>query len=106
MKLYAPEHAGKNVWQCADAKTRAVNYTTTNSDTPPMDAAYPHPMGRYDSDGCYWTFCPNANDEDPNSLRSAKYVKHPLSEIERQAAIKAKVWGTLNSFGSYKETEF
>jgi hypothetical protein len=106
MKLYSPEHAGKNVWQCADAKTRAVSYTAINSTSPPPDACHAHPLGRYDSDGCYWSFCPNAGDEDPNSARSSRYAKHPQAEIEKQAAIKQKVWGSLNSFGSYKETDF
>jgi len=106
MKLYAPEHAGKYVWQCADAKTRAVSYTAINSTSPPPDAAYGHPLGRYDGDGCYWTYIPNAGEEDPKSPRSARFAKHPTAEQEMQAAIKAKVWGSLNSFGSYRETEF
>ena len=45
-------------------------------------------------------------DEDPSSLLSSKFVQHPQSKVEQTAAIKAKVWGSLNSFGSYKETEF
>ena len=106
MQLYAPEHAGKYVWQCADAKTRAVSYTAINSTSPPPDAAYGHPIGRYDTDGLFWTFCPNAGDEDPNSPRSSKFVRHPLAIEEQRAAVKEKVWGNLKSFGSYKETEF
>lgn len=106
MKLYSPEHAGKYVWQCVDSKTRAVTYTANNCTSPPPDAAYGHPVGRYDGDGLYWTFCPNAGDEDPNSPRSSRFAKHPMAEEERRAAVKAKVWGSLNSMGSYKETEF
>jgi hypothetical protein len=106
MQLYAPENAGKYVWQCADAKTRAVTYTANNCQSPPPDAAYGHPIGRYDSDGVFWTFCPNAAEEDPNSPRSSRFAKHPLGEEEQRKAVKEKVWGKLSSMGSYKETEF
>ena len=106
MQLYAPENAGKYVWQCADSKTRAVTYTANSSTSPPPDAAYGHPIGRYDSDGVFWTFCPNAGDEDPNSPRASRFAKHPHSEDDRRQAVKEKVWGKLSSMGSYKETEF
>jgi hypothetical protein len=55
MKLFAPEHAGKHVWQVADAKTRSVSYTANNSTSPPPDAVHGHPLGKYDSDGLYWS---------------------------------------------------
>ena len=49
MKLFAPEHAGKHVWQVADAKTRSVSYTANNSTSPPPDAVHGHPLGKYDT---------------------------------------------------------
>lgn len=106
MKLFAPQHSGKYVWQCADSKSRSIQYVAINSTTPPPEACHGHPVGRYDSDGLFWTFCPNAGDEDPNSPRSSKFVKHPLAEEEQRKAVKEKVWGKLSSRGSYKETEF
>jgi hypothetical protein len=63
-------------------------------------------LGRYDSDGCYWTFCPNAGDEDPDSPRSSRFAKHPMADREQRNAVKEKVWGSLSSMGSYKETDF
>ena len=106
MKLFAPEHAGKHVWQVADAKTRSVSYTANNSTSPPPDAVHGHPLGKYDTDGLYWTFVPMAGEEDPRSPRSGRYSKHPLAQEEQRRAVKEKVWGRLDSFGSYKETEF
>jgi hypothetical protein len=47
-----------------------------------------------------------AGEEDPISSRSGRYSKHPLAEQEQRQAVKEKVWGRLDSFGSYKETEF
>jgi len=44
--------------------------------------------------------------EDPNSPLSSRFAKHPLAEQEKAQAIKEKVWGSLNAFGSYKETDF
>ena len=106
MKLYAPEFAGMYIWATADPKSSKASYAPSKSTTPPPNAVHGHPLGRFDSDGCYWTFVPMTGDEDPNSLLSSKFVQHPQSKLEQTAAIKAKVWGSLNSFGSYKETEF
>ena len=106
MKLYAPEYAGMTVWAVADPKSGKGAFTATKGSSPPPNASYGHPIGRDDSDGLYWTFCPNAGEEDPNSPRSSRYVKHPYGTEEQRAAIKAKAWGNLSSMGSYKETEF
>ena len=106
MKLYASEYAGMTVWAVAEPKSGKGAYTATKGNTPPPHASYGHPIGRYDSDGTYWTFCPNAGEEDPNSPRSSRYAKHPHGADEQRAAIKAKAWGNLSSMGSYKETEF
>lgn len=106
MQLFDPAMAGTYVWQVAEPKSQKTSYSACKSQMPPPNAVHGHPLGKYDSDGCYWSFCPNAGDEDPNSARSSRYAKHPLAEIEKQAAIKQKVWGSLNSFGSYKETDF
>ena len=106
MKLFDPTMAGTFVWQVADPKSQKSSCSASRSETPPPNAVHGYPMGKYDSDGLYWTFCPNAGEEDPSSLRSSKFVKHPFAEEERRQAVKAKVWGTLDSFGSYKETEF
>jgi hypothetical protein len=106
MKLFDPSKAGSYIWQVAEPKTSKTSYSGTNAHVPPPNAVYGHPIGRYDSDGLFWTFCPNAGEEDPNSPRSSRFAKHPQAEEERRAAVKAKVWGSLNSMGSYKETEF
>jgi hypothetical protein len=58
MKLYAPEYAGMTVWAVAEPKSGKGAYTATKGNTPPPNASYGHPIGRYDSDGTYWTFCP------------------------------------------------
>lgn len=106
MKLYAPEFAGTYVWQIADSKSSKVSFAPSKSLSPPPNVVYGHPLGKYDSDGCYWTFCPNAGDEATNSPKASRFAKHPLAEQERAVAVKEKVWGRINSFGSYKETEF
>lgn len=106
MKLYAPEFADMYVWATADPKSSKASFAPSKSTTPPPNAVHGHPIGRFDSDGCYWTFVPLTGNEDPSSPLSSKFVKHPGADQEMQAAIKAKVWGSLNSFGSYKETEF
>jgi hypothetical protein len=106
MKPYAPEFAGMYVWATADPKSSKASYAPSKSTNAPPNAVHGHPIGRFDSDGCYWTFIPMTGNEDPTSPLSSKFVKHPLADQEMQAAIKAKVWGSLNSFGSYKETEF
>ena len=71
MDLYSPEFAGMTVWAVADPKSSKGSYTATKGTTPPPNASYGHPIGRYDSDGLFWTFCPNAGEEDPNSPRSS-----------------------------------
>ena len=106
MKLFDPTMAGTYVWQVAEPKSQKSSYSATRSESPPPNAVHGHPMGKYDSDGMYWTFCPLAGDEDPNSPRSSRFVKHPFAEEERRQSVKEKVWGKLDSFGSYKETEF
>jgi hypothetical protein len=106
MKLYAPELAGTYVWQVADPKSSKTSFAPSKSQTPPPNCSYGHPLGRYDSEGRYWTFCPNAAEEDPNNPKSSRFVKHPLAEQEYMIAVKEKVWGRLDSFGSYRETEF
>jgi len=106
MKLYAPEFAGMYIWATADPKSSKASYAPSKSTTPPPNAVHGHPIGRFDSDGCYWTFVPMTSDEDPNSPLSSRFAKHPGADLEKNAAIKQKVWGSLNSFGSYKETEF
>lgn len=106
MKLYAPEFAGMYVWATADPKSSKASFAPSKSTTPPPNAVHGHPLGRFDSDGCYWTHVPMTGNEDPTNPLSSKFVKHPLADQEMQAAIKAKVWGSLNSFGSYKETDF
>jgi hypothetical protein len=106
MKLFDPTMATTYVWQVADPKSSKSSYSASKTQTPPPNAVYGHPIGRYDSDGLFWTYCPNAGEEDPNSPRSSRFVKHPHAEEERRAAVKAKVWGSVSSMGSYKETEF
>lgn len=106
MKLYQPEFAGMTVWQVADPKTSKGAFTATRGTAPPPNASYGHPIGRFDADGVYWTFCPNAGDEDPNSPRSSRYVKHPHALEEQRIAVRSKAWGNLSSMGSYKETQF
>ena len=106
MKLYQPEFAGMTVWSVADPKSSKGTYTATRGTSPPPNASHGHPIGRYDSEGSYWTFCPNAGAEDPNSPQSSCYVKHPHAIDEQRQAIKAKAWGNLSSMCSYKETEF
>jgi len=106
MKLYAPEFAGMYIWATADPKSNKASYSPSKSTTPPPNAAHGHPIGRFDSDGCYWTFVPMTGNEDPSSPLSSRFAKHPGAEQEKNAAIKAKVWGSLDSFGSYKETTF
>ena len=78
MKLYSPDAKGKYVWQVADSKTRAISYTVTSSRTPPADACYGHPMGKYDDSGLYCTFCPNVGADDPKSPLAARYVLHQI----------------------------
>ena len=106
MKLYQPEFAGMTVWSVADPKSNKGTYTATRGTAPPPNASYGHPIGRYDSEGSYWTFCPNVGVEDPNSPQSSRWCKHPGADDERRKAIKEKAWGNLNSMGSYKETDF
>lgn len=106
MKLYAPEFAGMYIWATADPKSSKASYSPSKSTTPPPNAAHGHPIGRFDSDGCYWTFVPMTGNEDPTSPLSSRFAKHPGAEQEKNAAIKKQVWGSLDSFGSYKETEF
>ena len=106
MKLYQPEFAGMTVWSVADPKSSKGTYTATRGTSPPPNASYGHPIGRYDSEGRYWTFCPNVGVEDPNSPQSSRWCKHPGADDERRKAIKEKAWGNLNSMGSYKETDF
>ena len=92
MKLYSPDAKGKYVWQVADAKTRAVSYTVTSSRTPPADACYGHPMGKYDDTGLYMTFCPNVGADDPKSPQAARYVLHPMAGAERDRADRDRLW--------------
>jgi hypothetical protein len=106
MKIYAPELSGTYVWQVADPKSSKTSFAPSKSMNPPPNCCYGHPLGRYDSDGCYWTFCPNAGEEDPHSPRSSRFVKHPIADREQRNAVKDKVWGSLSSMGSYKETDF
>jgi len=106
MKMYAPEYAGMTVWAVADPKSGKGAFTATKGSSPPPNASYGHPIGRFDSDGLYWTFCPNAGVEDPTSPMSSRYAPHPHSVEEQRSAVKEKVWGSLKSFGSYKETDF
>jgi len=106
VKLYAPEYAGMTVWAVADPKSGKGAFTATKGSSPPPNASYGHPIGRFDSDGLYWTFCPNAGVEDPTSPMSSRYAPHPHSVEEQRSAVKEKVWGSLKSFGSYKETDF
>jgi len=92
MKLFAPESKGKYVWQTADAKTRAVSYSVTTGRTPPPDACYGHPMGKYDDQGVYMTFCPNVGADDPKSPLAARYVVHPLAYGERDRSERERMW--------------
>ena len=92
MRLYSPDAKGKYVWQVADAKTRAVSYTVTTSRTPPPDACYGHPMGKYDDSGLYWTFCPNAGADDPHSTQAARYALHPMATAQRDRADRERLW--------------
>lgn len=95
MKLYAPENKGKYVWQTADAKTKQVSYSVTTTRTAPPDAAYGHPMGKYDDQGLYMTFCPNVGADDPKSPLAARYVVHPLAASERDKADKERLWSHI-----------
>jgi hypothetical protein len=106
MNLYAPELAGTYIWQVADPKSSKVSFAPSKSLNPPPNVAYGHPLGKYDSDGCYWTFCPNAGEDADGGPKGSRFAKHPFSEKEKAQAIKEKVWGRINSFGSNKETEF
>ena len=106
MQLFDPAMANTYVWQVADPKSQKTSYSACKSQTPPPNAVHGHPLGKYDSDGLYWTFVPMAGEEDPRSPRSSRFSKHPLAEEEQRKAVKEKVWGRLDSFGSYKETEF
>lgn len=92
MKLYAPENKGKYVWQTADAKTKQVSYSVTTTRTPPPDACYGHPMGKYDDQGMYLTFCPNVGADDPKSSLAARYVIHPMAPAERDKADTERIW--------------
>jgi len=95
MKLYSPDAKGKYVWQVADSKTRAVSYTVTTTRTPPLDACYGHPMGKYDDQGLYMTFCPNVGADDPKSPLAARYVLHPMAASERDHADKERLWRAI-----------
>jgi hypothetical protein len=106
MKIYAPELSGTYVWQVADPKSSKTSFAPSKSMNPPPNCCYGHPLGRYDSDGCYWTFCPNAGEDAIDKRSRGRYMKHPQAEDEKNLAIKEKVWGRLENFGSYKETEF
>ncbi len=57
MKLYSPDAKGKYVWQVADSKTRQVSFSVTTTRTAPPDACYGHPIGKYDEQGAFMTFC-------------------------------------------------
>lgn len=92
MKLYAPENKGKYVWQTADSKTKQVGYSVTTGRTAPPDACYGHPMGKYDDQGMYCTFCPNVGADDPRSPLAARYVVHPMATAERDRADKERMW--------------
>ena len=106
MKLYAPEFSGMHVWQVGDAKSSKTTYTASRSNSPPPNVTYGHPVGRYDSEGLFWTFIPMTGDEDPNSPLSSRFQKHPHADREYMEALKGKQQSRLDSFGSYKETEF
>lgn len=92
MKLYAPENKGKYVWQTADSKTKQVGYSVTTVRTAPPDACYGHPMGKYDDQGLYCTFCPNVGADDPKSPIAARYVIHPMATAERDRSDKERMW--------------
>lgn len=92
MKLYAPENKGKYVWQTADSKTKQVGYSVTTTRTAPPDACYGHPMGMYDDQGLYLTFCPNVGADDPKNPIAARYVLHPMAAAERDRADKERMW--------------
>lgn len=92
MKLYQPDAKGKYVWQVSDEKTRQVSYSVTTSRTPPPNACYGHPMGKYDDQGVYMTFCPNVGADDPKSPLAARYVVHPFAGSERDHADKERLW--------------
>lgn len=92
MKLFAPESKGMYVWQVADPKSRAVSYFTTSSRQPPNDACYGHPMGKYDDQGLYSTFCPNVGADDPKSPLAARYVVHPMAAAERDKSERERLW--------------
>jgi len=106
MKLYAPEFAGMYIWATADPKSSKPSYSPSKSTTAPPNAVHGHPLGRFDSDGCYWTFVPMTGNEDPNSPLSSRFAKHPMAEIEKARLQKEQYQKSLVSFGSYKETEF
>lgn len=92
MKLYAPENQGKYVWQTADSKTKQVSYSVTITRTAPPDACYGHPMGKYDDEGLYLTFCPNVGADDPHSPMAARYVIHPLARAEQERSQRERMW--------------
>jgi len=106
MKLYAPEFAGMYIWATADPKSSKASYSPSKSTTAPPNAVHGHPLGRFDSDGCYWTFVPMTGNEDPSSPLSSRFAKHPMAEIEKARLQKEQYQKSLVSFGSYKETEF
>ena len=92
MKLYSPDAKGKYVWQVSDDKTRQISYSLTNSRTAPPNACYGHPMGKYDDQGMYCTFCPNVGADDPKSPVAARYVVHPMATVERDRAQREHMW--------------
>lgn len=92
MKLYAPENKGKYVWQTADSKTKQVSYSVTTTRTAPPDACYGHPIGKYDDEGLYLTFCPNVGADDPKSPLAARYVIHPLARAEQERSQRERLW--------------
>lgn len=92
MKLYSPDAKGKYVWQVSDDKTRQISYSLTNSRTAPPNACYGHPMGKYDDQGMYCTFCPNVGADDPKSPIAARYVIHPMATAERDRAQREHMW--------------
>ena len=92
MKLYSPDAKGKYVWQVADSKTRQVSFSVTTTRTAPPDACYGHPIGKYDDQGAFMTFCPNVGADDPKSPLAARYVLHPHAPAERDKADRERMW--------------
>ena len=84
MKLYDPDKAGTFVWPMTKGKPgEPVTYQLTNTDSAEnwikqgWVMAGPCQVGRYDTDGYFWTFCPPVDGERSSVGR---YVRHPLAE--------------------------